>query len=292
LGYTYFYTPDVYAVAKSVFVTKDKKILLTGLYSKSAAEQVAAVQCNNNGTIDSAFGENGVAAGGFAENIYGPDITSGVGLLQPDGKIIVSGSFLQNGGDTYNVALFRFNGDESRQQTPIARIKRWLHKHGITWDDCPPSICNNITGYAVQRSTNGINWNTVFSSRRSANSQRSSTNMYEDPSPLPGTNYYRLQTTSVSGLVANSNVIAIDNESSSISLSPNPAKNVLQISGLSSSEKTKIMVVDLSGNLAISPKLITNSTSSYSLDIDTLKPGNYMLRIESNGAVVTKQFVK
>jgi uncharacterized delta-60 repeat protein len=38
LGYTYFYTPNVYAAAKSVFITKDKKILLTGNYGKSAEE--------------------------------------------------------------------------------------------------------------------------------------------------------------------------------------------------------------------------------------------------------------
>lgn len=292
-GYTNFYTPGITAISKNVFLTKDNKIVITGNYYKSAAEQVAAVQFNNNGAIDSSFGENGVAAGGFSENTYGSDIVSGFGLLQPDGKIIVSGSFLQNDGDTYNVALFRFNGDESRKQILIAKLRRWLqHHNGIVW--------NNISGassYSVQRSTNGINWSTIFRSQPAARGSQP-VNSYADPSPLPGTNYYRLQTTNVDGAVANSNVIAINSETSTISLSPNPAKNVLRIEGLSSSSKTKITVVGLGGNVAISNQLSPvppNAgavSSSCSLDIGALKPGNYLLRVETEGNVVTKQFVK
>jgi uncharacterized delta-60 repeat protein len=293
-GYTNFYTPDVTAISKSVFITKDNKIVITGNYYKSAAEQVAAVQFNNNGAIDSSFGENGVATGGFAENTYGSDIVSGFGLLQPDGKIIVSGSFLQNDGDNYNVALFRFNGDERRKQILIARIRRWLpHHNGIVWDNMP-----GVKNYAVQRSADGVRWTTVQSQQSTANSkssvvnaQLSTVNYYNDASPLAGTNYYRLQTTSVDGAIAYSNVIIINNEPSTISLAPNPAKNVLHIEGLSSSSRIKLTVVDLSGNVAIRHEPSTMN-SSYNLNIAALKPGNYWLKLEVNGEVVTKQFVK
>ena len=300
LGYTYYYTPGVTAIAKSVFLTKDNKILMTGSYHKSAAEQVAVVQYYNNGTIDSSFGENGIATGGFAENIHGSDVTSGVGLLQPDDKIIVSGSFLQDDNDTYNVALFRFNGDLTKKQILIAKIRRWLqHNNGIVWDNMP-----GIKSYAVQRSSDGVRWTTDYRSLITANSQSSTintqpptVNYYNDASPLPGTNYYRLQTTSIDGAVAYSNVIAINNEPSTISVSPNPAKNVLHIEGLSSSQnlptgrQAKINIVDFAGNVAYSQQLSANS-SFYNLNIAALKPGNYWFKVEVNGAVVTKQFVK
>jgi uncharacterized delta-60 repeat protein len=226
-GYTYFNAPDVYAIAKNVFITAKNKILLTGFYSTSdPAKQVAAIQYNQNGTVDSSFGENGVAAGGFSENKYGEDITSGVGLLQSDGKIIVSGSFLQNDENTYNVALFRFEGDLTRKQILITKIRRWLqHHNGIIWDNI-----SGIKSYAVQRSANGVRWTTVNTQTTIINSQPSTVNYYNDALPLPGTNYYRLQTTSVDGVVAYSNVIAINDEPT-INLSPNPAKNVLRIEG-------------------------------------------------------------
>jgi len=83
----------------------------------------------------------------------------------------------------------------------------------------------------------------------------------------------------------------IQSEPSTISLSPNPAKNVLRIEGLSLSTKTKITIVDLNGNVAISLRLTANS-SSYNLNIAALKPGNYWIKLEVNGEEVTKQFVK
>jgi uncharacterized delta-60 repeat protein len=274
--------------AATVLLQKDGNIILSGrtfndIVFKSDA---VLVKLHSNGTIDSSFATEGIAITDLSNSGYDSEYGT---VLQDDGKIIVAGQsdFRNSDADYGNIARFK-NIDESRRQILIAKIRRWLqHHNGITWDNLP-----GTNSYAVQRSSNGVNWNTIFNSRRSANNQRSTANNYADPSPLPGTNYYRLQTTSVDGAVAYSNVIAIGDENSSISLSPNPAKNVLQITGLSSSEKTKIMVVDLSGNMAISPKLITNSTSTYNLNIATLKSGNYMLRIESNGVVVTKQFVK
>ena len=289
LGYTYFYTPNVYAIGQSIFLTKENRIIMTGFYSTAdPAKQVAAVQFNNNGMIDSSFGEYGVAAGGFPEKEYGSDIISGIGLLQPDGKIIVSGSFTEADGIDLNkyVGMFRFNGDESRKQILIAKIRRWLqHHNGIVWDNML-----GVKSYIVQRSADGVRWTTVYHSPVTANSQLT-INYYNDASPLPGTNYYRLQTTSTDGAVGYSNVIAINNEPSTISISPNPAKNVLHIEGLSASNKAEITVVDLNGNVAMRYEPSTIN-SSYDLNITPLKPGNYWLKLEVNGEVITKQFVK
>ncbi len=74
-----------------------------------------------------------------------------------------------------------------------------------------------------------------------------------------------------------------------ISIYPNPAQNSLHIEGLSSSQKTKLTVVDFNGNIQL--HVVTN-TSSYNLNIASLYEGNYLLKIETNGEMVTKQFVK
>jgi hypothetical protein len=117
------------------------------------------------------------------------------------------------------------------------------------------------------------------------NSGSQSNFTYADPMPLSGNNYYRLQTTSTNGLVNYSNVIAATN--SDIKISPNPATNSLQIQGLSSN--SKLSVVDFSGNIKL--QTITNN-NPFSLNIASLKAGNYLLKIETKDDVVTKKFAK
>ncbi|MBS1745519.1 MAG: T9SS type A sorting domain-containing protein [Bacteroidetes bacterium] len=144
-----------------------------------------------------------------------------------------------------------------------------------------------IKNYAIQRSGDGAHWSTVYSASIN-HSPLSGNNYYNDPSPLPGTNYYCLQTTSVTGAVNYSNVIAINN--TAIKISPNPAKNVLHIEGLPKDKKVKLSVVDLAGMVKI--QTIANSVPLYNINIASLHPGNYLLKIESSGDVVTKKFVK
>jgi len=271
----------------NVLLQNDGKVIITGrTYNQlQTHSHLALARFNADGKLDSAFGINGqvvTEVEGYA--------AANSALLQKDKKILLGGdTFIGDfSGHTYFV-LARYNNDTLPPPTPITRIKRWLHKHGITWDDCPPSICDNITGYVVQRSTNGKNWSTVFSRRRSANTPWSTVSSYADPSPLPGTNYYRLQTTSVSGAVATSNVIAVTSDVLNVSLSPNPAKNTLSITGLPANEKMKLTVVDFSGNLKM--QAVANA-SSYSLNIASLHAGNYVIKMDINGEVVSKQFVK
>ena len=76
---------------------------------------------------------------------------------------------------------------------------------------------------------------------------------------------------------------------SEVSIYPNPAQNILHVEGLSAN--AKFTVVDINGNIAISQQLSANS-SSFKLNIASLHAGNYLLKIETNGEVVTKQFVK
>ncbi len=75
----------------------------------------------------------------------------------------------------------------------------------------------------------------------------------------------------------------------SLSIYPNPAQNVLHIQGLSSN--AKLTVVDFNGSIAVSYELRAVS-GVYNLNIASLHAGNYLLKIETNGEVVTKQFVK
>jgi uncharacterized delta-60 repeat protein len=276
-------------VATNILLQQNNKVILTGYtadcYGCSNGD-IALAKLNSDGTLDSSFGINGKQRNDFGSEFE----SSKTSLLQNDNKILVLGV----DEVTADAILIRYNNDLSKKQILIAKIRRWLqHHNGIVWDNMP-----GVKSYAVQRSADGLGWTTVHSQQTIANSrssvvnsQLSTVNYYNDASPLSGTNYYRLQTTSVDGVVAYSNVIPISNELVTISLSPNPVKNVLHIEGLSSSQRIKVTVVDLGGNVAMRYEPSTMN-SSYNLNIATLKPGNYWLKLEVNGEVVTKQFVK
>ncbi|HEY2725903.1 MAG TPA: T9SS type A sorting domain-containing protein, partial [Parafilimonas sp.] len=283
-GIAHNFFPGIFGSAVSLLVQDDNKILLGGgVYIEKgiyALERLTA-----NGLIDSSFGVNGETTTDFAD--YSGSSIASIGL-QSSGKIVAIGTS-SNIGD-YKVSLARYNNDLTQKQILIAKIRHWLqHHNGFTWDNN-----SNISSYVIQRSYDGINWSTVHSQQTTinsqpsiVNSQLSTVNYYNDPSPLSSTNYYRLQTTSVSGAVNYSNVIAVTNDD--VKISPNPATNSLHIECLSSNQKTKLIVVDFAGNIKLQTSV---NNSSYSLNIASLTTGNYLLKIEMNGEVITKKFVK
>ena len=93
-------------VAQSIQILPSGKILVTG-YSFGTAYDIALVQLNSDGTLDTSFGGgDGIATSG----ISGSDQGYGA-RVQSDGKIIVGGR------DNNNFLLARFNSDGSLDTT-------------------------------------------------------------------------------------------------------------------------------------------------------------------------------
>ncbi|MEP6465257.1 MAG: T9SS type A sorting domain-containing protein [Parafilimonas sp.] len=272
------------AEATAVLLQNDGKIILSGdvVSDTPSSGDALLVRLNTNGSIDSTFGVNGVAITDLSNG--GSDYESGA-VLQTDGKIITVGSSYLNNMNYDNIVRYNNDGLIQKQQI-IAKIRRWLqHRNGIEWNNI-----NGASNYVVQRSYDGIHWSTVHSQQTTASSQQLTANSYyNDPAPLNGSNYYRLQTTSISGVVNYSNVIAVNADEDAIKISPNPATNSLHIEGLPLNQKIKLTVVDFTGNTKL--QAIANA-ASYNLNIASLTTGNYLLKIEMNNEMVTKKFVK
>ena len=198
-------------------------------------------------------------------------------MLQAEGKIIVTGT-----KGNYGFALARYNSNP--EETPqITRIKKWLHRHGFSWDDFPRG---NKGHFSIERSANGIAFNGIARLQRSSNQQQYS---YEDHAPLNGTNYYRVSAVSEDGSAVQSNIITIENNAASIKVFPIPAKNNIQIEGLPAAQKTKLSIIDYRGNVKAAA---TVNNGSYTWNIAHLKPGNYLLKIETGNTFVTRGFTK
>ena len=279
-GYTTPFFETGASYTNTALVEENGKILVAGAYYTATLGFFTVLRLQENGIMDSSFGENGISLTPF-ENAG--SISCNAAVLQTDGKVVLGGrSYLYTPPYYYHFILSRYNNVEKQKQPEFAKIQKWQGHYGFTWDDWPG---NKTTHYSVGRSTDASTFNEI-AQVPDINGKKKY--QFEDPAPLNGTVYYRLTAVRSDGKNVTSNIVITWN-ASAIKLFPNPAKNSLQVQGLSVAEKTKLTIVDLSGNT----KTTAIATgSNYTINIAQLKPGNYMLRMETNGEIVTRMFVK
>lgn len=273
-GIVYTVSDTAWIYANAVALQPDKQIIIGGYHGdpiSGAYNNFLSIRYNKDGTINDNYGENGIqiTSSGATKDI----------ALQEDGKVVALGQ-----GLSYSLVLLRYKG-EHPTSPQFAKIKKWLHKHGFTWDDFPHLAPGS--SIHVERSANGNIFNTIANIAAHNNNQPYS---FEDPAPLAGTNYYRLTATAADGSNVSSNVIAIgSSDAASVKVFPNPVKNSLQVTGLSATQKTILTITDLSG---AGRAAVTVTGSSYNWNIGQFKAGSYILRIENGDLVVSKMFIK
>ncbi|MEP7319710.1 MAG: T9SS type A sorting domain-containing protein, partial [Panacibacter sp.] len=273
-GIVYTSSDTAWMNANSVILQPDNQIIIGGYLGNPLSSMYASnisARYNKDGSLNDKYGTNGI-------QITGQGAIKDI-ALQADGKIIA----LSQGPDV-SLQLMRLNG-EHQTDPQFAKIKKWLHRHGFTWDDFPHLAPGG--SIHVERSSNGSIFTTIASIMPRNNNQPTS---FEDPAPLAGTNYYRLTATAANGDNISSNVIAIENDNAaSVKVYPNPVKDNLQVSGLSATVKTTLTITDLSGNRSAA---VAVTGSSYNWNVSQLKPGSYILKMVNGSVVVTKMFVK
>lgn len=272
-GYSYLYPSEI-------LLQPNNKMVISGYtWTSNASKFLIQTALNEDGSVDTSFGTNsGYTLTSVPDGIYRTYSNS---LMQSDGEIVTSYSgYFNLTNNTYNTTV-RYNGYAAKRSI-IVIIKRWLEHHGITWQDV-----QGATNYAIQRSGDGINWATIYSERKIAQNFISEKS-FNDLSPLTEINYYRLQAGFNNGRIIYSNIIKIDADKKAITLSPNPAINNLHVDGLSLN-KTKLTIVDFVGNVKTQQQ---TTSSTIDLNISALKPGNYLLKVETDKEVITKAFIK
>lgn len=235
----------------------------------------ATVRYKANGIIDSSFATNGIQITPLDSYADTYSIA-----LQNDGKIILGGDLYNSSVPAYNFALTRYYGDQ-QEKNKYVHIKKWLHHHGITWQDKPDNLVNY---YSIQRSTNNAGFTEIA---RIYSNHNSAVQTYEATDYSPAN--YRVAALSNTGNITYSNTLTLTNTTPSIKLYPNPAKSNIQIEGLPADAKTKLTITDLSGNARI---VGTASSNVYTLNISQLNKGCYLLKIQTADEVITKNFIK
>ncbi len=144
---------------------------------------------------------------------------------------------------------------------------------------------NNIAGYEIEKSTDGIHFNKITGISSNGDGQ----NSYQltESTILSGTAYYRIKQIDLSGRFGYSQVIRLSTSTTGlITVYPNPASNNMVITVQSGLQKTTARLTDLNGRVL---HYIQLNGQSAVVDISSYPKGVYLLRFE-NGT--TKKIVK
>lgn len=156
----------------------------------------------------------------------------------------------------------------------------------------------NTANFEVEKSSNGVNFSSIFKTDAAGNSSIAKTYSYDDLSANFLANpilYYRIKTTDNDGRYTFSKVVLVKNDDklSNLTFYPNPVKEQLNIQIKSDiAEVASAQILDLSGKIILEQKVQLNQGStSFSLNVSKLITGNYVLSIKGN-KTITQSFIK
>ncbi len=149
----------------------------------------------------------------------------------------------------------------------------------------------NNQSYTVERSTDGIHFETVVSLAGNKNSSQKMTYTQYDFSPLAGTTYYRLKQTDIDKTYSYSSVVAVDFSSETDwTIYPNPSNtgNFTLLSAFADNEIVAITVTDMTGSTVRS---FDESNYVQEMQINHLGIGLYVVSIQTVTGQKSKKII-
>lgn len=139
----------------------------------------------------------------------------------------------------------------------------------LTWKTATET---NNSGFEIQRSKDGIEWQRIGWQVGQGNSLTLHTYTYIDKKPLDGTSYYRLKQVDLNGDFSYSNVVSLRYIRTQVSVYPNPVQDKLYID-TNEQPIDQVLIFDMTGRQFIA-KIVNNS-----IDVSTFPNGIYTIRL-------------
>jgi hypothetical protein len=152
----------------------------------------------------------------------------------------------------------------------------------LTWTTA--SEINN-KGFEIERSLDGVNFETIGFVKGNANSNR--VNKYSFIDDNHASAFYRLKQIDFDGKFDYSNIISVQGNDLLIDITPNPFNHVIEIN--SNGHLINVEVVDITGKIVISETINGSKTT---LNTASLNNGVYFVRINNGDSVITKRLIK
>ena len=144
----------------------------------------------------------------------------------------------------------------------------------------------NNSGFSIERSANGIEFESIGFVKGQGNSNRSVAYSFEDRNPM-AVNYYRLAQTDFDGTVHYSEVIKVAEAGVEIEISPNPFENEVLVT-VGSEMQVSAEIFDIQG------KSKANATGIGAVNLDTkaLESGIYFVRVNTGNETRVQRIVR
>ncbi|MEO7483224.1 MAG: T9SS type A sorting domain-containing protein, partial [Ferruginibacter sp.] len=156
----------------------------------------------------------------------------------------------------------------------------------------------NASQYIVERSGNGISFITIGSLTAAGNSNVNVSYSFNDAAPLQGINFFRLKQVDIDGKYIYSDIRQINfiNPGQVISISPNPAKDFIQLKIYSEGGMTggiaTIHIYSSAMQLVQTIKVTQADRSNLTIPVKNFPPGIYFLQLVNDSAINTIKFLK
>jgi alpha-tubulin suppressor-like RCC1 family protein len=134
----------------------------------------------------------------------------------------------------------------------------------------------NNSRFAVQRSGDGIHFETIGYVNGAGNSNTLNSYNFIDSKPLAGVSYYRIEQQDLDGTKSYSVIRSVNDGSAQVDLYPNPFNHSLNIWIHSSSSQSLVSVIDLTGRILSESMVPSNAETAIGED---LPAGMYLIKI-------------
>ncbi|GEO10415.1 T9SS-dependent choice-of-anchor J family protein [Segetibacter aerophilus] len=149
----------------------------------------------------------------------------------------------------------------------------------------------NSKEFVVERSADGITFKAIGSVAAKGNSSSEAEYLFTDSKPLAGYNYYRLKQVDKDNKQELTRVVYVTFEVGvTVSLSPNPAKDVVNIALRNVGEVVSIQLVDVNGKV-VKRQSVNNSETKVSFELKGLSKGLYLLKVINKQTVITQKLI-
>ncbi len=160
----------------------------------------------------------------------------------------------------------------------------------ITWGTAQEI---NTQLFIVEHSNDGINFKQLATQAAAGNSSSVSSYTYTHKNISTGLHYYRIKQIDVDGKFTYSPIVILLNKDNlkQAFIAPNPVASMLNLIEPKNIFIQSVTVYDNKGSVVLH-KNINREIQVYSLPVDNLPIGNYILKVNYTGATKTITFIK
>ncbi len=186
--------------------------------------------------------------------------------------------------------------DQSALPVGLANLTAALRNNGVLlqWQTFTEQ---NSNYFNIQRSIDGVHFNTIGFTAAAGNSTKVLNYAYSDSESktyLKTTLYYRVQEVNLDSQSYNSNTVSVESnkQGALFSVSPNPVMSNLFIQSQQDAADAVIHIYDANGKVKYATVASLYSSASTLLNVANLSAGIYFLSIEANGNKMDIKIVK